>query len=72
MAAFVASGRTSRRIGRVLGISGKTTEVHLHHVMAKLDVRSRAGVAAWEVTHNLSAPPAPDGLPRWRCRGRRP
>jgi len=54
--ALVASGRTNRQIGRVLGISEKTAEVHLHHVMSKLDVRSRAEVAAWAVAHHLSAP----------------
>jgi non-specific serine/threonine protein kinase len=54
--ALVASGRTNRQIGRVLGISEKTTEVHVHHVMSKLDARSRAEVAAWAVTHHLSAP----------------
>ncbi len=57
VAALVASGRTNRQIGRVLGISEKTAEVHLHHVMSKLDARSRAEVAAWAVTHHLSAPP---------------
>jgi predicted ATPase/DNA-binding NarL/FixJ family response regulator len=56
VAALVASGRTNRQIGRVLGISEKTAEVHLHHVMSKLDVRSRAEVAAWAVTQHL-----PDG-----------
>jgi predicted ATPase/DNA-binding NarL/FixJ family response regulator len=56
VAALVASGRTNRQIGRVLGISEKTTEVHVHHVMSKLDARSRAEVAAWAVTHHLSAP----------------
>jgi non-specific serine/threonine protein kinase len=55
VAALVASGRTNRQIGRVLGISEKTAEVHLHHVMSKLDARSRAEVAAWAVTHRLSA-----------------
>jgi predicted ATPase/DNA-binding NarL/FixJ family response regulator len=54
VAALVASGRTNRQIGRVLGISEKTAEVHLHHVMSKLDARSRAEVAAWAVTHHLS------------------
>ena len=58
VAALVASGRTNRQIGRVLGISEKTTEVHLHHVMSKLDVRSRAEVAAWAALHHL---PAPEG-----------
>ena len=50
VAALVASGRTNRQIGSVLGISEKTAEVHLHHVMSKLDVRSRAEVAAWAVS----------------------
>ena len=54
--ALVASGRTNRQIGRALGISEKTAEVHLHHVMSKLEVRSRAEVAAWAVTQHLSAP----------------
>jgi non-specific serine/threonine protein kinase len=53
VAVLVASGRTNRQIGRVLGISEKTAEVHLHHVMSKLDVRSRAEVAAWAVTQHL-------------------
>jgi len=56
VAALVASGRTNRQIGRALGISEKTAEVHLHHVMSKLDVRSRAEVAAWAVTQHLSIP----------------
>jgi DNA-binding CsgD family transcriptional regulator len=56
VAALVASGRTNRQIGRVLGISEKTAEVHLHHVMSKLDVRSRAEVAAWAVAQHLPAP----------------
>ena len=55
MAALVASGRTNRQIGRMLGISEKTAEVHLHHVMSKLDARSRAEVAAWAVTQHMSA-----------------
>ena len=56
VAALVASGRTNRQIGRVLGISEKTAEVHLQHVMSKLDARSRAEVAAWAVAHQISAP----------------
>jgi predicted ATPase/DNA-binding NarL/FixJ family response regulator len=56
VAALVTTGRTNRQIGRVLGISEKTAEVHLHHVMSKLDVRSRAEVAAWAVAHHLTVP----------------
>ena len=58
VAALVASGRTNRQIGRVLGISEKTAEVHLQHVMAKLEAHSRAEVAAWAVSHQLAAPAA--------------
>jgi non-specific serine/threonine protein kinase len=58
VAALVSSGRTNRQIGRVLGISEKTAEVHLQHVMAKLEARSRAEVAAWAVMHQLSDPGA--------------
>jgi DNA-binding CsgD family transcriptional regulator len=62
VATLVATGRTNRQIGRVLGISEKTAEVHLHHVMSKLDVRNRAEVAAWAVAHHLSLP-EPNGFP---------
>jgi predicted ATPase/DNA-binding NarL/FixJ family response regulator len=54
--ALVASGRTNRQIGRALGISEKTVEVHLQHVMSKLQAHSRAEVAAWAATHQMSAP----------------
>jgi DNA-binding NarL/FixJ family response regulator len=64
VAALVASGRTNRQIGRALGISEKTAEVHLHHVMSKLDARSRAEVAAWAVTHHLSPPARQASGPR--------
>lgn len=53
---LVASGRTNRQIGRALGIAEKTVEVHLQHVMAKLDTHSRAEVAAWAVSHRLHDP----------------
>ncbi len=56
VAALVAAGRTNRQIGGALGISEKTAEVHLHHLMSKLDVRSRAEVAAWAVAQRLFAP----------------
>jgi non-specific serine/threonine protein kinase len=47
VAALVAAGHTNRQIGRELGISEKTAEIHVHNVMARLGVPSRAGVAAW-------------------------
>jgi non-specific serine/threonine protein kinase len=47
VAELVAEGLTNRQIGRRLGISEKTAELHVSHVMARLGVPSRAGVAAW-------------------------
>ncbi len=46
VAALVAEGRTNRQIGRALGISEKTAEVHVHNIIRKLGARSRAEVAA--------------------------
>jgi DNA-binding CsgD family transcriptional regulator len=72
VAALVASGRTNRQIGRVLGISEKTAEVHLHHVMSKLDVRSRAEVAAWAVTQHLVNSSAVSARPARRAQPDQP
>ncbi len=54
--ALVAAGRTNRQIGTALGIAEKTAEVHIHHVMTKLDARNRAEVAAWAVRQGLRDP----------------
>ena len=59
VAIHVAAGRTNRQIGTALGISEKTTEVHVHNIMERLDVPSRAGVAAWAAARGLTQPPAP-------------
>ena len=58
VAALVAAGRTNRQIGRVLGISEKTAEVHVRNIMERLNTPSRAGVAAWAASHGMSAPPS--------------
>ena len=55
----VAAGRTNRQIGTALGISEKTAEVHVHNIMERLDVPSRAGVAAWAATRGLTQPTSP-------------
>jgi non-specific serine/threonine protein kinase len=56
VAALVATGRTNRQIGRVLGIAEKTAEVHVHNIMGKLGAHGRAEVAAWAVARGLPAP----------------
>jgi len=58
VAALVAAGRTNRQIGTALGISEKTTEIHVHNLMSRLDVPSRAGVAAWAATRGLGPSPS--------------
>jgi non-specific serine/threonine protein kinase len=51
VARLVARGRTNRQIGRALGITEKTAEVHVHNIIRKLDAHSRAEVAAWIGAH---------------------
>jgi DNA-binding NarL/FixJ family response regulator len=55
VAAQVAAGLTNRQIGRALGISEKTVEIHVHNVMSKLGLPSRAGVAAWAATRGFES-----------------
>ena len=47
VAMLVRRGCTNRQIGRQLGISEKTIEVHVHHSLHKLGASSRAEIAAW-------------------------
>ncbi|MCW2540140.1 MAG: transcriptional regulator, LuxR family [Frankiales bacterium] len=56
VADLVASGKTNRQIGRVLGISEKTAEIHVSNIMGRLGMPSRAGVAAWVAAQPPSAP----------------
>jgi non-specific serine/threonine protein kinase len=58
VAALIAAGRTNRQIGRVLGISEKTAEVHVRNIMAKLSLTSRSGIAAWAAAR-AAQPPGP-------------
>ncbi len=51
---LVAQGCTNQQIGRRLDITPRTAETHLHHIMGKLDVRSRSEVAVWATRHSLS------------------
>lgn len=58
VAALVAAGHTNRQIGRALGISEKTAEVHVRNIMERLNTPSRAGVAAWAASRGLTPPPS--------------
>ena len=57
IARLVAEGLTNREIAGRLYISERTVDGHLEHVREKLEVNSRAQVAAW-VTRQAEAPPA--------------
>jgi DNA-binding NarL/FixJ family response regulator len=57
VATLVAAGHTNRQIGRELGISEKTAEIHVHNIMRRLDASSRAAVAAWVATSGLEPVP---------------
>jgi non-specific serine/threonine protein kinase len=50
VADLVRTGRTNRQMGRQLGISEKTVEVHVHNIIRKLGASSRAEIAAWAAT----------------------
>jgi DNA-binding CsgD family transcriptional regulator len=51
IAALVADGMTNGEIGEQLGISKRTADAHLDHIMTKLRVRSRTQIATWLLTH---------------------
>lgn len=47
VSALVAQGLTNRVISERLGISRHTVNTHVHRILRKLDLRSRAQLAAW-------------------------
>ena len=50
---LVASGRTNRAIASELGLSEKTIARHVHNVLTKLDVPSRAAATAYAYENGL-------------------
>jgi DNA-binding CsgD family transcriptional regulator len=48
---LLAEGQTNRQIASALVISAKTASVHVTHILAKLDVRTRGAAAA--IAHRL-------------------
>jgi DNA-binding NarL/FixJ family response regulator len=51
VATLLAQGLTDRQIAERLVISEGTVGVHVTHILAKLDVHSRAQIAVWLVGH---------------------
>jgi predicted ATPase/DNA-binding CsgD family transcriptional regulator len=54
VAALIAQGKTSKEIADELVISERTADTHAAHIRDKLDVRSRAEIAAWVVRRGLN------------------
>jgi non-specific serine/threonine protein kinase len=55
VAALVARGLTDRQIAEALVIAEGTVGVHLGNIFTKLDLHSRAELAAWAAEHGLLA-----------------
>lgn len=55
IARLVMSGLTNRQIALRLSISERTADAHVDNIMRRLDVHSRAQVAAWAVQTGLAA-----------------
>jgi DNA-binding CsgD family transcriptional regulator/sugar lactone lactonase YvrE len=66
VAALVAEGLTNREIANRLFISERTVDGHLEHIREKLEVNTRAQVAAWVVRQGSHAATAAVAAPATR------
>ena len=57
VAVLVARGRTNREIAEALVLSERTVDTHVHNMLGKLEITSRAQIAAWAVEHGLGRGP---------------
>ena len=53
VAELIAEGLTNQAIARRLSIAPRTAEAHVENIRRKLEVRSRAQIAAWVTQHRL-------------------
>ena len=53
VAGLVADGLTNQAIARRLSVAPRTAESHVENIRRKLQVRSRAQIAAWVTEHRL-------------------
>ena len=56
VAGLVAEGLTNHAIATRLSVAPRTAEAHVENIRRKLQVRSRAQIAAWVTEHQLRAP----------------
>jgi non-specific serine/threonine protein kinase len=59
VAALIARGFTNRQIAATLVITPRTADTHVRNILTKLELHSRAQVAAWATAHGLLAANAP-------------
>jgi len=55
VAELVAEGLTNQAMARRLSVAPRTAEAHVENIRRKLQVRSRAQIAAWVTEHRLRA-----------------
>jgi predicted ATPase/class 3 adenylate cyclase/DNA-binding CsgD family transcriptional regulator len=55
VAVLIARGLTNREIAQALVITRRTADTHVMNILTKLELHSRAQVAAWAVEHRLLA-----------------
>ena len=53
VAELVAEGLTNGAIARRLSVAPRTAEAHVENIRRKLEVRSRAQIAAWVTEYRL-------------------
>jgi non-specific serine/threonine protein kinase len=56
IAVLVARGLSNREIAARVGVAKRTVETHVQNIFNKLNLNSRAGVAAWVVAQGLHSP----------------
>lgn len=56
VAGLVAEGLTNQAIASRLAVAPRTAEAHVENIRRKLEVRSRAQIAAWVTEYRLSHP----------------
>jgi DNA-binding NarL/FixJ family response regulator len=56
VAELVTAGLTNREIARRLTLSERTAENHVQHIMTKLGLGSRSGIAVWVTQRKMSTP----------------
>jgi DNA-binding NarL/FixJ family response regulator len=53
-AGLVATGRSNRQIADDLSLSLRTVETHVHNILDKLGLSSRAQIVIWAIEHGLA------------------